>query len=194
MQRMYGKNDMKEKEFYELREPSRPSTDRHPDLYKKAETKMTGAQFTIPSSSHMIEKEVAISHHPSPPSSPSHPSPTYNPIRSMRSYGRSPYYQEDQQQPPHYNIPSEITSPRNLHCIVIADHIVDCPICSRFYRNYTPIYNVIIFILVVILMIMIIRMNRPPISPSASTTTLHPHRLVSTSTTTSPPPPTSSFL
>ena len=191
MQRIYGKNDLKEKEYYELREPSRPSTDRHPDLYKKAEIK-TGKQFTIPSSSHMIEKEPAP--HPSPPSSTPAFTPTYNPIRSTTRYARAPSYHHEQETPQY--IPSDNTyntSPRNLHCIVIADHIVDCPICSRFYRNYTPIYNVIIFILVVILMIMIIRVNRSP-TPSAPSVPSMLHHVPRATTMPSPPPPTNSFL
>lgn len=51
-------------------------------------------------------------------------------------------------------------SPRSLHCIVIADHIMDCPICSRFYRNYTPFYNIIIMILLILLLFLFIRCQK----------------------------------
>lgn len=51
-------------------------------------------------------------------------------------------------------------SPRGLHCIVIADHILDCPICSRFYRNYTPFYNIIIMILLMMLIFLFIRCQK----------------------------------
>lgn len=51
-------------------------------------------------------------------------------------------------------------SPRGLHCIVIADHILDCPICSRFYRNYTPFYNIIIMILLMVLIFLFIRCQK----------------------------------
>lgn len=51
-------------------------------------------------------------------------------------------------------------SPRSLHCIVIADHIIDCPICSRFYRNYTPFYNIIIMILLMIMIFLFIRCQK----------------------------------
>ena len=51
-------------------------------------------------------------------------------------------------------------SPRGIHCVVIADHIMDCPICSRFYRNYTPFYNVVIMILLMILIFLFIRCQK----------------------------------
>jgi len=156
MQRIYGKNDMKEKEYFELRDQPPMSTDRHPDLYRKAASAVHHQQsepakavptFTIPSSSNIgIEKEE---------------------IKSIKPYfpARQAYYQDSypqqQQLQPQQQPPQEVyTSPRNLHCIVIADHIVDCPICSRFYRNYTPIYNVIILILIIVLIVFIVRSNR----------------------------------
>lgn len=64
-------------------------------------------------------------------------------------------------------------SPRSLHCIVIADHILDCPICSRFYRNYTPFYNIIIMILLMMLIFLFIRCQKLTIlttRPSSSST------------------------
>lgn len=58
-------------------------------------------------------------------------------------------------------------SPRGLHCIVIADHILDCPICSRFYRNYTPFYNIIIMILLMMLVFLFIRCQKLSILTTA---------------------------
>lgn len=60
-------------------------------------------------------------------------------------------------------------SPRSLHCIVIADHIMDCPICSRFYRNYTPFYNIIIMILLIMLIFLFIRCQKLTIIASSKT-------------------------
>jgi hypothetical protein len=51
-------------------------------------------------------------------------------------------------------------SPRSLHCIVIADHIMDCPICSRLYRNYTPFYNILLMILFMLLVFLFIRCQK----------------------------------
>lgn len=62
---------------------------------------------------------------------------------------------------------SSYMSPRSLHCIVIADHIMDCPICSRFYRNYTPFYNIIIMILLIILIFLFIRCQKLTILASS---------------------------
>lgn len=58
-------------------------------------------------------------------------------------------------------------SPRGLHCIVIADHILDCPICSRFYRNYTPFYNIIILILLMVLFFLFSRCQKLSIMSTA---------------------------
>lgn len=153
MQRIYGKPNMKEKEMYELREPQPLNMDRHPDLYnigqKKQSSVATAAtplvstdnrQFTIPSSSTMIESEASKT-----------PSKPYFPVRNA-------YFQEP---PTRHPQPHDVyTSPRNLHCVVIADHIMECPICSRFYRNYSPLYNTIIVILLILLLIIIYRNNR----------------------------------
>lgn len=154
MQRIYGKNNMKEKEMYELREPQPLNMDRHPDLYNIGQKKQPSSvataatpllstearQFTIPSSSTMIDQESS-----KPPSKP------YFPVRAA-------YFPETPTRHPQQH--DAYTSPRNLHCVVIADHIMECPICSRFYRNYSPLYNTIIVILVVLLLVIIYRNNR----------------------------------
>jgi len=165
MQRIYGKNDTIEKEHYQARHVPPVSTERHPDLYRKSDAAMNHQQsapvalkpsssYTIPTSSHIVEKEPVVVATP-PTSKPYFPA-------------KNAYYQEPHSpQQPQY--PTEYTSPRNLHCIVIADHIVDCPICSRFYRNYTPVYNVIILILVIVLIVFIIRSNNRPTYPTMAT-------------------------
>lgn len=161
MQRIYGKTNMKEKELYELRDPQPLNTERHPDAYKIAQRSVTQSSqspaqsqpqaqqrpFTIPSSSHLIEPE------------PSAPIRSYVPSRPV-------YFHESPSSPPH----EVYTSPRNLHCVVIADHIVDCPICSRFYRNYSPLYNGIIIVLVIILVVILFK-NRSPVATAIMTAT-----------------------
>lgn len=69
------------------------------------------------------------------------------------------------------NLQTPYISPRSIHCIVIADHIMDCPLCSRFYRNYTPFYNIVIMILLMIVIFLFIRCQKlsilsvKPVSP-----------------------------
>lgn len=75
-------------------------------------------------------------------------------------------YQDDEKEQKSPQQTSYI-SPRSLHCIVIADHIMDCPICSRFYRNYTPFYNIIIMILLMMLIFLFIRCQKLTIIASS---------------------------
>jgi hypothetical protein len=107
-------------------------------------------QFTIPSSSNFT-----------PP--PSSPKPQFPPS-SYQFMNVSPSSQQHQQQ----FSPQDVT-PRNLHCITIAEHIVDCPICGRLYRNYTPIYSIMIIVLVIVIIVLLIKFLRPV---SKTTTTI----------------------
>lgn len=77
-------------------------------------------------------------------------------------------YQDDDGSPDHRK-GSSYVAPRSLHCIVIADHIMDCPLCSRFYRNYTPFYNIIIMVLLIILIFLFIRCQKMTILASTRT-------------------------
>lgn len=99
--------------------------------------------FKIPSSSDIIGNQEMNS------------TPSQQPARHVASSGPKFTYQKFS--PPPSNEDNFISNPRNIHCVVIADHIMDCPICSRFYRNYTPIYNVIILILGIALIVLIIK-------------------------------------
>lgn len=92
--------------------------------------------FKIPSSSDIIEEDI-------PPPRPKSPPTNFS-------------FQKFTPPPKEDNV---LSNPRNIHCVVIADHIMDCPICSRFYRNYTPIYNIIILILGIALVVLIIKCN-----------------------------------
>lgn len=94
-------------------------------------------QFTIPSSSAFTP----------PPA----PKPQFQPS----SYQFMNVSQQQQQFSP------QDVSPRSLHCITIAEHIVDCPICGRLYRNYTPIYTIMIVILVIVIISLLIKFLRP---------------------------------
>lgn len=93
--------------------------------------------YKIPSSSNLIRTN----------------NKTYNPAVQAYAPDENTHHQKQQHQ-------TSYISPRSLHCIVIADHIMDCPICSRLYRNYTPFYNIIIMILLMLLVFMFIRCQK----------------------------------
>ena len=160
MKRVYnGSNSelIKERQYYELREPPAPSPDRLPDLYRTRQptastlpVKPATPSFTIPSSSSVVT---------SPP--PESTTPHYSSDTALISRPHTSYSSVTTPPPPHPHHPPPppdyYSSPRNLHCIVIADHIMDCPLCSRFYRNYTPLYNTIIILLIIVILVMIYR-------------------------------------
>ena len=43
----------------------------------------------------------------------------------------------------------------NISCLVISEHIKDCPICSKFYNNDNTIYIIIIVILAIICLLLL---------------------------------------
>lgn len=129
-------------DFYELKDTPPPQPAR---------------QFKIPSSSDIIGSQEPQSSGPSP-ATVMRPNPPPSP--SVPSYS----FQKFRNDPPPSDESNLLANPRNIHCVVIADHIMDCPICSRFYRNYTPIYNVIILILGIAIVVLIIRCNNKNMS------------------------------
>jgi len=94
--------------------------------------------YKIPSSSNLLGASNNTSGKTYKPANQAYPPEDQNEFRTSQNY----------------------ISPRSLHCIVIADHILDCPICSRFYRNYTPFYNIIIMILLIMLIFLFIRCQK----------------------------------
>lgn len=50
---------------------------------------------------------------------------------------------------------SHISNRDNLNCIDVANHIKNCPICSKFYENDKSMYVVAIIILIIICIILI---------------------------------------
>lgn len=99
--------------------------------------------YKIPSSSNLLNSNTK----------------TYKP--AMQAYA------SNESSPKDNNKQSSYMSPRSLHCIVIADHIMDCPICSRFYRNYTSFYNIMIMILLIVLIFLFIRCQKLTILASS---------------------------
>lgn len=95
----------------------------------------SGEAYKIPSSSNLINK-------------------------SSTNYKASFNAYEPDKQQQQTNLQAPYISPRSIHCILIADHIMDCPLCSRFYRNYTPFYNTVIMILLMALIFLFIRCQK----------------------------------
>jgi len=76
-----------------------------------------------------------------------------NPQSGMASYIDHQYapfmqQQEDEQQP---------FNPMNIPCIVIANHIGNCPICSRYYNSDRTGYVVVIIILAIVCLLLLKR-------------------------------------
>lgn len=139
MQRIYDVPKNKKvntAEYFELRENT---------TQEQQQLDMMKPSYKIPSSSNLVQSSSS--------------NKTYKP--ATQAYF-APSDEDRQQQQQH----SSYMSPRSLHCIVIADHIMDCPICSRFYRNYTPFYNIIIMILLIMLIFLFIRCQKMTILAS----------------------------
>lgn len=132
MQRMYDVPRKKKTDTAEFFELRENSPQERLQLEVKPPT------FKIPSSSNMIAANNNKNYKSSTQAYSQNDSPTNEPPIQQTSY----------------------MSPRSLHCIVIADHIMDCPICSRFYRNYTPFYNIILMILLIIVIFLFIRCQK----------------------------------
>jgi hypothetical protein len=68
---------------------------------------------------------------------------------------------ERQDQPPVQQIitesftPSSAVNPLSYHCIDIANHVENCPICSQIYKNDKTIYIIIIIFLVIICILLL---------------------------------------
>lgn len=133
MQRIYDVPKTKKldtREFFELRENN-----------PQEQLEIAKPAYKIPSSSNLLNNAGAAAG-----------------STNSKSYkaAMQAYPPEDRD----FKTSQQYISPRGLHCIVIADHILDCPICSRFYRNYTPFYNIIIMILLMMLIFLFIRCQK----------------------------------
>ena len=60
------------------------------------------------------------------------------------------------QTPEFFNGPKPVkNNSSELSCVEVADHIENCPICSKFYRNNNTIFLIIIFILSIFCLILL---------------------------------------
>jgi hypothetical protein len=77
---------------------------------------------------------------------------------SMGEYGQPPPpppppQQEMQMQ----HVPQQMYQHLQFNCIDIANHIHDCPICSRFYNNDKTVYIIVIIVLSIVCLLLLKR-------------------------------------
>jgi hypothetical protein len=67
-----------------------------------------------------------------------------------------PQFQEEEMvpMPRELRIPSR-PDPMNFHCIDIATHIQNCPVCSKFYNGDKSLYNIIIVVLAIVCILLL---------------------------------------
>lgn len=86
------------------------------------------------------------------PNSGMMPMNSYDPSRGNHYEDMPPHPHPHAQQPP----PQALYHPQ-LHCIDVAKHVQDCPICSRFYNNDKTAYVIAIIVLLVICLLLLKR-------------------------------------
>ena len=74
----------------------------------------------------------------------------FNPNQFMNMQPDQYYYKNSDPEPKYYSEP-------DLSCMTIANHIKDCPICSKFYNSDNSIYIVCIVLLIIVCIILLKR-------------------------------------
>lgn len=146
MQRLYGDNKNRTipkeyKEYYELRDnnnqsPNTTTGNQTNPFVAKREAVARASAPSSSSASYVIPSSTDIMTRPEPKYTYEQPMPS-------RSFTPNPAATSS-----HVN---DYTSATTIHCITIADHVMNCPICSKFYRDYSPFYKVVSLICIAIL-------------------------------------------
>jgi hypothetical protein len=126
-------------------------------------------QFSMPIRQHM----PVYQRDREPYEQPSYPNVHLNPTSLMPYIPQTPPSHQYQQQPPSMypsnstpikeafseNTPPPTTErpPIMSSCIDVNDHIMACPICSKYYQNYTSVYIGIIILLGFIILIFLLK-------------------------------------
>lgn len=58
---------------------------------------------------------------------------------------------------PQQHMPSKYLPTSAINCLDIAEHVKDCPICSKFYKNDNTVYIIVIVILVILCILLLKR-------------------------------------
>ena len=87
----------------------------------------------------------------------------YQSLPIRENYQLQPFQQlQTHQQPQHFMFEEPVKKhhfyePEELSCMTVANHIKDCPICSKFYNCDTSIYIVCIVLLIMVCVILLKR-------------------------------------
>lgn len=146
MQRLYGDHKNRstssslkdQKEYFELQDNNNgpnPFTAKREAMVGRSSVPSAAAapsnsSYVIPSSTDIMTR--------------SEPKYTYEQPLPSRSFTPNPAASSTS----HLN---DFTSATTIHCITIADHVMNCPICSKFYRDYSPFYKVVSLICIAVL-------------------------------------------
>jgi hypothetical protein len=81
------------------------------------------------------------------------------PDAGMAPYGGPPPRMDMPPPPPRMDMPPprELLPPQPLNCVDVANHIQNCPICSKFYKNDNTIYIILIVLLSVMCLLLLKR-------------------------------------
>ena len=82
------------------------------------------------------------------------------PSESMQQYQQQHQHQQEQEQHQHHHHLPQTYPLRGIGaptCLDIADHISQCPLCSKFYKNDKTVYIVVIVILIIICILLLKR-------------------------------------
>lgn len=93
---------------------------------------------------HLVPQESGMSHHDFPPMN-NPPLHTYAP----------PSLEESSYEKPKQNIITHAMPDNTPSCLSVAEHIANCPICSKFYNDDKTIYIIAIVVLVVICILLL---------------------------------------
>jgi hypothetical protein len=121
-------------------------------------------QFSMPIRQHM---PPVYQREREPYEQPSYPNVHLNPTSLMPYVPQTPpsmpHQQQQLYQPPSNSTPiheaftTEQVKPIMSSCIDVNDHIMACPICSKYYQNYTSVYIGIIILLGFIILIFLLK-------------------------------------
>ena len=82
---------------------------------------------------------------------------TPHPAAGMNSYNPPPEPQEENsmEYEPRTQQRPQMPGSWPISCIDIANHVKDCPICSKFYNNDKTVYIIVIVVLVIIVLLLL---------------------------------------
>ena len=117
-----------------------------PELEDLESQRFNGSHMLPQGEAAKFQKFIRGNHTP-PPEAGMNPGP-YRPPQRPPQYERNPYIQENLEvnNPPHQNAPT---------CLEVADHVSNCPICSRFYNNDRTMYIITIAVLAIICILLL---------------------------------------